>query len=458
MASKWKTLSASFQPQESKFGNLVCQPVATKDKPCKNVLNNNLSKTTSRPPEKILSKSSKTAQPKMPAPKHGSQSSERKLDSEIEKNLAAFSSKTKPGMLNRNLIIPNKSPGTKGKEKTSEPGNRDALKAKTKNHAGYLTTSLSTMAVTPTRSKSDTFQPRSPKSENACQTFKTRGNNKRHVNFNSNSLSANHIPQLQSATSTLSEKGAKIEFLSGNSAELTRSLNRRAAQSCQLKRSATKQVVYYQNRFMVLESISLPSSLHQKLKAGSIHSGSLQLAPDVIQASIKQDVDRKRSNQSGKRLDIDSEEQALAADVNTRCSGSDKKRVASVQADDNLVPNEERIDDCATCATTNTCATNMEMDASSVTMDARAIEIVITDEADNSRRVNGAKQASIWKRIGRVLIDNRMKGKPDCERVLRGHPEENIVLKRILNIIFIIIGVCLLVAVFIVIIYTAIGK
>ncbi|ESP02675.1 hypothetical protein LOTGIDRAFT_171875 [Lottia gigantea] len=229
----------------------------------------------------------------------------------------------------------------------------------------------------------------------------------------------------------------------------------------QMKSYPARQVIYYQQRFMVLDTIPITAYSRQNTTA-TVHASkqSFKCSTNVVQASNNHDIDRIQSNQSVLGLDgIDSIQPTLVADVVTRSSEIKKKRVAQrVSADDsNLVSSEIPSSSGACCAvTTGSCSSNMEMDASSVTMDARAIEIVVTDEADRSRKVKGANKDSIWKRISRVLIDNRMTGQTDCDRILRPHPEENIVLKRILNVVFIVIGVCLLVAVFIVIIYTAI--
>ena len=92
------------------------------------------------------------------------------------------------------------------------------------------------------------------------------------------------------------------------------------------------------------------------------------------------------------------------------------------------------------------------------TMDSRGIDIVITDTEDGSQR-HELKRYTIWKKIYRVLQDNRMKGKSDAEQILAvGNPQDYHILKKVLNIIFITVGIALLVAVIIVIVYTYIGR
>ena len=92
------------------------------------------------------------------------------------------------------------------------------------------------------------------------------------------------------------------------------------------------------------------------------------------------------------------------------------------------------------------------------TMDSRGIDIVITDTEDGSTR-HELKRYTIWKKIYRVLQDNRMKGKPDVEQILAvGNPQDYRILKKVLNIVFLTVGIALLIAVIIVIVYTYIGR
>lgn len=89
-------------------------------------------------------------------------------------------------------------------------------------------------------------------------------------------------------------------------------------------------------------------------------------------------------------------------------------------------------------------------------MDAAGIDIVVTDTENNEHKV---KKKSIFKRCLMCLQDNRMKGNPDAEEILaNSSPEEYRILKKILNTTFLSIGVALLIAVVIVIIYSAIGR
>ncbi|XP_055995862.1 uncharacterized protein LOC125647240 isoform X2 [Ostrea edulis] len=96
---------------------------------------------------------------------------------------------------------------------------------------------------------------------------------------------------------------------------------------------------------------------------------------------------------------------------------------------------------------------NMTMDASSVTMDGREIEICLTDPENSNMTIHSQdKPKSIWKRIYLCLQDNRMKNLDSGE--LLNNPNEYRVLKKVLNIIFITVGVTLFVAVVVSVIYS----
>ena len=95
--------------------------------------------------------------------------------------------------------------------------------------------------------------------------------------------------------------------------------------------------------------------------------------------------------------------------------------------------------------------------------DGRGIEIIVSDETGVSHRPDtrtsrASGKRALLKRVGTVLLDNRMRGKENCQRLLTEHPEEYRVLKRVLNIIFVTVGMALLVSVFVVIVYTAVGE
>uniref|UniRef100_A0A0B6ZR83 Uncharacterized protein n=1 Tax=Arion vulgaris TaxID=1028688 RepID=A0A0B6ZR83_9EUPU len=92
-------------------------------------------------------------------------------------------------------------------------------------------------------------------------------------------------------------------------------------------------------------------------------------------------------------------------------------------------------------------------------MDGRGIEIIVSDE--NDARVSTVKSGKrvLLRRIWMILLDKRVDGRTESVNTLGPHSvEEHEQLKRVLNIIFIIVGIALLIAVFVVIIYTVVGE
>lgn len=88
-------------------------------------------------------------------------------------------------------------------------------------------------------------------------------------------------------------------------------------------------------------------------------------------------------------------------------------------------------------------------------MDAAGIDIVVTDTENREHTV---QNKSLFKRFFECLQDNRMKGNPNAEEILaNSSPQEYRILKKILNTTFLSIGIALLIAVVIVIIYSAIA-
>ena len=169
-----------------------------------------------------------------------------------------------------------------------------------------------------------------------------------------------------------------------------------------------RNVVYYQNRFIVLES----------------NDG---------------DTTRSPSNVSSKRT-------TLGTPSKTMAEGQSSSFLRDGESETALYPGSR------------SRMRNMEIDASSVTMgmDARGIDIIVTDPDNSSRNITDSmgKKDTLLKRIQRLLIDNRMKGKPPIEQ----SPDEYRVLKKVLNISFLTIGIVLFVAVVVVVIYAFIGE
>lgn len=192
------------------------------------------------------------------------------------------------------------------------------------------------------------------------------------------------------------------------------------------KQSGTvRNVVYYQNRFIILDP------------------------PEA----------KSRSNTSSKRST-----ELLQARGAEQQPTDDKVRKSEIQIsadgdDAQKIPEKFRHKVKHVSANALTKKSKMEMDASSVTMDARGIEIIVTDSDSGFRSRNTETNKTMWKKISRILLDNRMKGRAGSGRMLNSdNPEEYRVLKKVLNIIFLTIGITLLISVIIVIIYTTVGE
>ncbi|XP_069106388.1 uncharacterized protein [Argopecten irradians] len=186
-------------------------------------------------------------------------------------------------------------------------------------------------------------------------------------------------------------------------------------------RSTLRSAVYYQNRFIVLEAPD----------AGGVSDGYTGNPAH----NTKRSASRDHVSNSSQRVD------GTGLNKETSFNSGAGKHSREMSSDIQRKPGNRR---------------NMEMDASSVTMDARGIEIILTDPENSSRPIasEAKNKNTIWKKINRFLQDNRMKGNPDSDRILNAdHPEDYRILKKVLNILFLTIGVVLFLAVIVVVIY-----
>ncbi|XP_025091459.1 uncharacterized protein LOC112562418 isoform X1 [Pomacea canaliculata] len=234
---------------------------------------------------------------------------------------------------------------------------------------------------------------------------------------------------------------------------------------------ATRNVVYYQNRFLVIDttparprsaspttttttttisSSAQPVTSHvSHAPVGGARPGDvgsvLHFAPSAGEADDKSKAKASR---------------VAAAAAAAAAAGAQHEHHMALDSTHNTPPSAGgRADDTFPRAKRGGTR-NLEMDASSVSMDGRAIEIMICDESGVAHRATHSPPASgkraLLKKIGTVLLDNRMAGKDNSEHLLNEHPEEYRVLKKVLNIMFVTVGVALLFSVFVVIGYTAI--
>lgn len=219
--------------------------------------------------------------------------------------------------------------------------------------------------------------------------------------------------------------------------------------------SSFRNVLYYQNRFLVVDIT--PSN-------PSLISGKCRLQP-VSQTSV---VDSAICHKGGSVF----RPLAQASEA-----GADDKSYATAANDFDAASSHQMACTAAAAAQIESAAgiaaddaiwrgkvgpRSLTMDTTPVTMDGRAIEIMVSDETGVTHRPAESPKVSrkraLLKRIGTALLDNRMKGRQNCEHLLTENPEEYRVLKKVLNIMFVTVGVALLLSVFVVIAYTTIGK
>lgn len=108
-----------------------------------------------------------------------------------------------------------------------------------------------------------------------------------------------------------------------------------------------------------------------------------------------------------------------------------------------------------------------DIDEDNSAMDARGIDIILTDPDNSSKQIKNMDsfnteeskgKNSIWRKINRVLMDDRVKASNGQIVLENRHPEEYRILKKVLNILFLTVGITLFVSVIIVVIYAFIGK
>jgi len=104
----------------------------------------------------------------------------------------------------------------------------------------------------------------------------------------------------------------------------------------------------------------------------------------------------------------------------------------------------------------DTSRTRIASPSSKMSTPTHGIDIVVTDTEEAG---SGTEDESCIKKFYKCLQDNRMKGVPNAEEILASsNPQDYKVLKKVLNISFLTIGIALLIAVVIVILYSTIGK
>lgn len=214
---------------------------------------------------------------------------------------------------------------------------------------------------------------------------------------------------------------------------------------------STRNVVYYQNRFLVIDStpasVDFPTGAHRVTSAVTPNSGG-GASGSAVQVAGEADV---RSKRKATNVAAVSGRQMASTNSAAACNADAAAGAAAISTSDH-----------GRVVTSQRSKRILEMDPCSVTVDGRGIEIIVSDETGISHRPDTPSRLSgkraLLKRVGTVLLDNRMTGKENFQNLLIEHPEEYRVLKRVLNIIFVTVGMALLVSVFVVIVYTAVGE
>jgi hypothetical protein len=166
-------------------------------------------------------------------------------------------------------------------------------------------------------------------------------------------------------------------------------------------------------------------------------------------------IPEKKRSPTQNTANVPNEAQAINTQ-NTAVGSGAKARPTSLQQNSNRTINRAATNANASISDVRTIQGN-NFPLSGDTMDTAGIDIVVTDTENKQHRVK--KKKSIFKRFYLCLQDNRMKGKPNAEQILASsNPQEYRILKKVLNTTFLSVGIALLIAVVIVIIYSSIGK
>ncbi|XP_052762858.1 uncharacterized protein LOC128205333 [Mya arenaria] len=183
--------------------------------------------------------------------------------------------------------------------------------------------------------------------------------------------------------------------------------------------SVLRSALYYQNRIIVPEKKTKSPSGSPDRPTESTEPGlrySLAARPSTLQRSL----DGAQNSDSALESGIISQTIPVAASGNIDCGGS---RYDAPRSPDK--------------------------------METHGIDIVVTEADDGSNK----DDESCLKRFFKCLQDNRMKGVPNAEEILASsNPQDFKVLKKVLNISFLTIGIALLIAVLIVILYSTIDS
>ncbi|CAH1773300.1 unnamed protein product [Owenia fusiformis] len=206
-------------------------------------------------------------------------------------------------------------------------------------------------------------------------------------------------------------------------------------------------VIYYQNRFIIINPKALPSNKLPGMRKQDSKSSQEDSYIDIVEAAsnessahaCKLEADDS-SNHEGK-ISVELQHSDKNDTVDETCG-----EVTRLLSENDQTQNQD---------TDNNLTMEIQMDETSVTMDMDP-RPVASPRVD----VRNKNNPSVLKKLTHFLHDNRLQNSKDAKAKLKAQNDHqqrsHTILKKVLNVIFLTTGVCLFLAVIIVIIYTSV--
>ncbi|KAH3897015.1 uncharacterized protein LOC127867796 [Dreissena polymorpha] len=218
--------------------------------------------------------------------------------------------------------------------------------------------------------------------------------------------------------------------------------------------SFLRSAIFYQNRIIVKDKTSARSGssgtqpVDRKLSAlneGAVKGAVKGVKKKACRPSTLQP--EACSSNTHKQSAVASKDRALQK---CGCSNAVNVNESSSEQDHPLTPHAGGCHECSP-----QCRADSGEDMET---DTHGIDIVVTDTEKLSGNANAKKdKPSCLRRCYMCLQDDRMKGVPNAHEILASsNPQDYKKLKKVLNISFLTIGIILLIAVVIVIIYSVV--
>lgn len=223
--------------------------------------------------------------------------------------------------------------------------------------------------------------------------------------------------------------------------------NRKGSSSNKVENPRSK--VPRDTKMTIDQTAALPTSQNSTGSKSTVSNAGRPPTTSVLRSAMYyQNIiiipDKKRSSHT----------QNITCPSNTAIGIGAKARPTSLQQNSNSAINRMATNTGASVSDMRTIHGN-NANIADDSMESAGIDIVVTDTENIQYRV---KKKSLLKRFFLCLQDNRMKGNANAEEILaKSNPAEFVVLKKLLNTTFLSIGIALLVAVVIVIVYSAIA-